>query len=357
MSGIKCEICGGSITMQADKTGLCKVCGIEYDIDAIRAMVGQKPNTTNIERTYTSNINKHDEIDRESLLVYLNDVRIMETLLHRSRKNENELIRRNAENENVVTSMQKKLEFQNQRIKELDSPLENNSDAQFIFKTGMILLIPSLIIFCIEALRPIGIFMLVCIGIAMICGVLVKICENLQMKMVQNSKQNQIELFRNEIDSTNQEVVSAENTYKKDKLEIDSLLLEIENEMNDINELLIKAYNANIIPLQFRNIEGVYYLYDYLSSSNQTLSEALMQANLETIKRKFDDMIQLQSVQIIQQAQINAKLGNLLTISEDIQNNSAIAAKYAQIVAVNTELNVKLTAEQLAYQRAEFWLN
>ena len=82
-----------------------------------------------------------------------------------------------------------------------------------------------------------------------------------------------------------------------------------------------------------------------------------MQANLESIKQKLDDMIQIQSEQVIQQAQANAKLGKIIEISEDVRNNAAVAAKYAQITAVNSALNAKLAAKQLSYQKAEFWLN
>ncbi len=137
----------------------------------------------------------------------------------------------------------------------------------------------------------------------------------------------------------------------------------LNKEISSTIALLKKAYSANIIPLQFRNIEGVYYLYDYLSTSNQSLSEALMQANLEAIKSKLDNMIKLQSAQIIQQAQTNARLDNiqaqnqrLQELSEATMNNTAVAAKYAQIAAVNAEVSLKLQAQQLAYQKAEFWL-
>jgi hypothetical protein len=128
-------------------------------------------------------------------------------------------------------------------------------------------------------------------------------------------------------------------------------------------EMLQKAYNANIIPLQFRTIEGVYYLYDYLSTSNQTLAEALLQANLEAIKQRLDQVIATQGKLIVEQQQTNAKLANIQATNQQIlQNaqrtaaNTAQAAQYAQIAATNTELLTKLNKKQLAYQRADFWL-
>ena len=45
MANFVCDICGGAIKMQANKTGVCQGCGMEYDIEAIRAMAGQTNNT------------------------------------------------------------------------------------------------------------------------------------------------------------------------------------------------------------------------------------------------------------------------------------------------------------------------
>ncbi|MBR1530143.1 MAG: hypothetical protein IJ642_12725 [Oscillospiraceae bacterium] len=133
------------------------------------------------------------------------------------------------------------------------------------------------------------------------------------------------------------------------------------NEANSLKADLQDAYNANIIPIQFRNIEGVYYLYDYLSTSNESLTSALMQANLEAIKQKLDNMIALQGAMIIQQAQANQAIfeqnQQILETAQSIENNTAVAAQYAKISAVNSAVSLRLQEQQLAYQKADFWLN
>lgn len=125
-------------------------------------------------------------------------------------------------------------------------------------------------------------------------------------------------------------------------------------------EQLDKAYGINIIPLQFRNIQGIYYLYDYISTSNQGLSEALMQCNLDAIKQKLDNVIQQQGKAIIQQAQANVAImkqnQQILETAQATMQNTAIGAKYAQIAAVNSSLALELDSKQLAYQKANFWL-
>ncbi len=40
MANIVCDLCGGAIRMQANQTGKCSECGMEYDLDAIRAKMG-----------------------------------------------------------------------------------------------------------------------------------------------------------------------------------------------------------------------------------------------------------------------------------------------------------------------------
>ncbi|MDE7225488.1 MAG: hypothetical protein K2N49_01305, partial [Ruminococcus sp.] len=146
------------------------------------------------------------------------------------------------------------------------------------------------------------------------------------------------------------------------------LISKIENTINDviteklqILDELEKAYDLNIIPMQFRDIYGVAYLYDYLSTSSQSLSDALMQCNLDAIKQKLDKMINLQSEAIIQQAHANIALyeqnQRILEAAQATMENTAVAAKYAQIIAVNSELSLKMQEKQLAYQRVEFWLD
>ena len=91
MAGFTCQICGGSIKMQANQTGVCQGCGMEYDIEAIRAMVGAQtsapavpapaPTVPPMKAPETT----EDEIDRDALLAYLDDVRTLETVLLKSK--------------------------------------------------------------------------------------------------------------------------------------------------------------------------------------------------------------------------------------------------------------------------------
>jgi hypothetical protein len=169
-----------------------------------------------------------------------------------------------------------------------------------------------------------------------------------------------IKKYRETHDQKEQEITEERKT-------ADQIVEDIETEMDEICDQLQQAYNANIIPLQFRNIQGIYYLYDYISTSNQGLSEALLQCNLEAIKEKLDNVIKQQGEAIVQQAQANvalyeqnqrilASLNDLNSKTDDIVSNTFVAAKYAQISATNSAVALKMQAKNLAYQRADFWL-
>lgn len=178
----------------------------------------------------------------------------------------------------------------------------------------------------------------------------------------QNQKDYEKEINRIKESQTQKakEFNETKTNYESFKKGSEDCLTDISLEKIDIEKKLQEAYSANIIPLQFRNIQGIYYLYDYMSTSNQSLSEALMQCNLEAIKQKLDRVINLQGEMIVQQAQQSAALyeqnQQILETAQATMNNTAVAAKYAQISATNSAISLKLQSKELAYQKADYWL-
>ena len=364
MAGFKCDICGGNIKMQANKTGVCQSCGMEYDLEAIRAMAGQQSAPVqSVPQPAAAPVKApgNDEIDRESLLTYLGDLRTMETVRAETIAMSGKL---DAEKDNADKRLRT---FKNDIPKEPVPPKRPEN----LGGTGCLIPFVILGIICtilgLTIGRDLGTFYA---GFMVVLGLFLAI---VFIKMIVESKsadkkeitkyeaeirifEEAMKKYKEETNEHKSQVYRAEKECNEHKKEADEHKIALNDEKNELDIMIDKAYSANIIPQQFRNIEGVYYLYDYLSTSNQSLSEALMQANLEAIKQKMDNVIKLQSAQIVQQAQMNAKLGHIIDISEATMNNTAVAAKYAQIAAVNSELQLKLQAEQLAYQKAEFWL-
>ena len=124
------------------------------------------------------------------------------------------------------------------------------------------------------------------------------------------------------------------------------------DELDTVNKLLEEEYNLNIIPSTFRNITAVYYLYDFIKTSNQSFTTALVHFDLHEIKSKLNTIIRQNQEIIIQQAYIISqnqeiieqnqaclkRLSNLERTASDIECNTALAATYSSIAANNAEV-------------------
>lgn len=114
-------------------------------------------------------------------------------------------------------------------------------------------------------------------------------------------------------------------------------------EFNEANDLLQKAYQINIIPGTFRNnLYAIYYFYDFIRTSRESFSTALLHFDLNEIKAKLDTIIAQQQEIIIQQAILTSQNQELLNQNKmqlnklsHIESNTSRAAQYAEIAANN----------------------
>lgn len=146
------------------------------------------------------------------------------------------------------------------------------------------------------------------------------------------------EIFKNEAAHGLQNNISKAKNLKIYKNGISQELFAVEN-------MLKKAYDMNIIPAQFRyNFYTIYYLYEFISTSNLSLSTAMLHFDLNEIKIKLDNIIAQQQELIIQQSIIMAQNQQQLEYNQiylkklaNIEHNTAQSAKYSQIAANNAE--------------------
>lgn len=118
----------------------------------------------------------------------------------------------------------------------------------------------------------------------------------------------------------------------------------VKSEYDKSEELLNNAYSLNIIPKQFRNIYAIYYLYDFITTSDTSLSTALLHCDLNEIKQKLDTVIKQQQKIIINQAVMVAQNQTIIKQNTEklhklasIEQNTERAAQYSQIAANNAE--------------------
>lgn len=127
----------------------------------------------------------------------------------------------------------------------------------------------------------------------------------------------------------------------KNSIEIQGAL---PSELIELDNMLQKMYRVNIIPGAFRNLYAIYYLHDFISTSNQSLSTALLHYDLNEIKAKLDTIIEQQQEIIIQQAVMLAQNEKMLEQNArqlkklaSIESNTSLAATYSEIAANNAE--------------------
>lgn len=129
----------------------------------------------------------------------------------------------------------------------------------------------------------------------------------------------------------------------------------LENERNEVSALLEKSYSLNIIANQYRTLASIYYIYDYMSSSQATLEETLMHEHMENgiqrILSKLDGIIESNQQIIFQNRAIEAsnrkmiaQNEQMLTSLQSTEYNTAIAAQYAGVAASYSAANAYFSA-------------
>lgn len=129
----------------------------------------------------------------------------------------------------------------------------------------------------------------------------------------------------------------------------------IEKRIKNIDEILQKEYSLNILPNQYRNIESIYYIYDYMSSSQASLEDTLMHEHMENgiqrILAKLDDLIATNRQIIFQNRILEASNQKMISQNEKMitslrnsESNTALAAQYAGIAAGYSAANAYFSA-------------
>lgn len=123
------------------------------------------------------------------------------------------------------------------------------------------------------------------------------------------------------------------------------------SEMQTINDTLDSFYRMNIIPNQYRkNLSAIIWMYDWMSSSQETLSSTLLNAHIEDgiqrIERKLDDLTRKVEDQIQQTRLIESKASTIISQNENMLNhlqqterNTELTAQYAQLASNYSKAN------------------
>lgn len=117
--------------------------------------------------------------------------------------------------------------------------------------------------------------------------------ERENLRKIRREENIKIEKHNSQVDSYNANI----DRQRKEKEVLNRKLNELYKQWLDIDKETKLLYEkANVIPTQYRGLYEIYYLYEFMSSSHESLSQALLSCDLDAIKKQLSVVIQQNSM-------------------------------------------------------------
>ena len=289
-------------------------------------------------------------MDRKVLLLYLKDIRDLEFAKYKI-----DMIYADEQRKYYETMN----ELHDYKTVEIPDEKKDNwsSDSYIGFLIGFAGLFMELITFMQEGVKffdfgdaPVGLVVFALIFWNVICVGLIMF----SIASVQNSAKANKEDIENR-KRYNQEVKLANERNREMKPKVNYQWRKrsayLKSEKSKVEALLKNYYGLNILANPYRNLASVYYIYDYMSSCQDSLKETLIHEHMENgiqrILEKLDDVIrsneemilrtrvlESHSKRIIEQNEELLKSAERMNESNDlIVENTALIANYSKVNA------------------------
>lgn len=317
---VYCQSCG-----KANQSGaiFCNYCGAKITHQQIKLVQEQMQDSAAYQNTPSN-----DEVDKEFVLANLQDLNNLYFISRNFDENINLLIKKKSQ-----LGVKPKLKKPVEPKKETDySTLILGSVFFYGFLT--IILLP---------LVPLWLFLFI---------------RTIKAEKDDSEKKylQELEEYNKATNKYQQELNASEAQYKKDvNIGIPNLnkaINDLEKERNDALKLIDECYDINIIPSKYRNIYAIRFIYDYMTTSNATLRDALFACDLDKIQAQLEKVIQNQGSMICKLAKIEANsekqiqqqerminhLKNIETNTYDTARATELSARYNRIIAHNTNV-------------------
>lgn len=170
------------------------------------------------------------------------------------------------------------------------------------------------------------------------------ICLILKAWYIIRENNNSIQYARYANEKEQRRTRENKDLYEKEKRKWQERKSYLNKQYNRIQELLNNNYGMNILATPYRNIQSVYYIYDYMSTSQEDLKETLMHERMENgiqrILQKLDIIIEQNSNIIFNQRKSEAnniqlinQNKNILNQLSNIRDNVEESTKYLEMSA------------------------
>lgn len=280
-------------------------------------------------------------MDRKVLLLYLKDIRDLEFAKYKI-----DMIYADEQRKYYETMN----ELQDYKTVEIPDEKKDNwsSDSYIGFLIGFIGLFMELIAFMQEGVKffdfgdaPVGLMVFALIFWNVICVGLIMF----SIASVQNSAKANKEGIENR-KRYNQEVKLANERNREMKPKVNYQWRKrsayLKSEKSKVEALLQNYYGLNILANPYRNLASVYYIYDYMSSCQDSLKETLIHEHMENgiqrILEKLDDVIRSNEEMILRTRVLESHSKRIIEQNEEILKSAERMNESNDLIVENTAL-------------------
>lgn len=280
-------------------------------------------------------------MDRKVLLLYLKDIRDLEFAKYKI-----DMIYADEQRKYYETMN----ELQDYKTVEIPDEKKDNwsSDSYIGFLIGFIGLFMELIAFMQEGVKffdfgdaPVGLMVFALIFWNVICVGLIMF----SIASVQNSAKANKEDIENR-KRYNQEVKLANERNREMKPKVNYQWRKrsayLKSEKSKVEALLQNYYGLNILANPYRNLASVYYIYDYMSSCQDSLKETLIHEHMENgiqrILEKLDDVIRSNEEMILRTRVLESHSKRIIEQNEEILKSAERMNESNDLIVENTAL-------------------
>lgn len=280
-------------------------------------------------------------MDRKVLLLYLKDIRDLEFAKYKI-----DMIYADEQRKYYETMN----ELQDYKTVEIPDEKKDNwsSDSYIGFLIGFIGLCMELIAFMQEGVKffdfgdaPVGLMVFALIFWNVICVGLIMF----SIASVQNSAKANKEDIENR-KRYNQEVKLANERNREMKPKVNYQWRKrsayLKSEKSKVEALLQSYYGLNILANPYRNLASVYYIYDYMSSCQDSLKETLIHEHMENgiqrILEKLDDVIRSNEEMILRTRVLESHSKRIIEQNEELLKSAERMNESNDLIVENTAL-------------------
>ena len=296
-------------------------------------------------------------MDRKVLLLYLKDIRDLEFAKYKI-----DMIYADEQRKYYETMN----ELQDYKTVEISDEKKDNwsSDSYIGFLIGFIGLFMELIAFMQEGVKffdfgdaPVGLMVFALIFWNVICVGLIMF----SIASVQNSAKANKEDIENR-KRYNQEVKLANERNREMKPKVNYQWRKrsayLKSEKSKVEALLQSYYGLNILANPYRNLASVYYIFDYMSSCQDSLKETLIHEHMENgiqrILEKLDDVIRSNEEMILRTRVLESHSKRIIEQNEELLKSAERMNESNDLIVENTALTANYSKANAYFSLANY---